>query len=139
MFVCKWHYIDCLIKKLGIDNWLGNPTWPPMTLRKEDIRAFVGRYNNIFVMEMRHVFSNIWVLKDWCRASPHYPILICISKATILNKIEPEDYLKKAQPKRYITKKNLRTTKQLTSSKLLTVCESKFEALNTSCAHNWVF
>jgi hypothetical protein len=20
VFVCKWHYIDCLIKKLGIDN-----------------------------------------------------------------------------------------------------------------------
>ena len=26
VFVCKLHYIDCLIKELGIDNSLGNPT-----------------------------------------------------------------------------------------------------------------
>ena len=26
VFVCKSHYIDCLIKELGIDNSLGNPT-----------------------------------------------------------------------------------------------------------------
>jgi hypothetical protein len=36
VFVCKWHYIDCLIKKLGIDNRLGNPTYTPMSLTKED-------------------------------------------------------------------------------------------------------
>jgi hypothetical protein len=27
--VCKSHYIDCLIKELGIDNSLGNPTYTP--------------------------------------------------------------------------------------------------------------
>jgi hypothetical protein len=27
VFVCKSHYIDCLIKELGIDNSLGNPTY----------------------------------------------------------------------------------------------------------------
>ena len=37
VFVCKWHYIDCLIKKLGIDNWLGNPIYIPTTLMKEEI------------------------------------------------------------------------------------------------------
>ena len=31
--VCKSHYIDCLIKELGIDNSLDNPT----TLTKEEI------------------------------------------------------------------------------------------------------
>ena len=37
VFVCKSHYIDCLIKELGIDNSLGNPTYTPTTLTKEEI------------------------------------------------------------------------------------------------------
>ena len=37
VFVCKSHYIDCLIKALAIDNSLGNPTYTPMTLTKEEI------------------------------------------------------------------------------------------------------
>ena len=37
VFVCKSHYIDCLIKELGIDNLLGNPTYTPTTLTKEEI------------------------------------------------------------------------------------------------------
>ena len=36
-FVCKSHYIDCLIKELGIDNSLGNPTYTPTTHTKEEI------------------------------------------------------------------------------------------------------
>jgi hypothetical protein len=28
-FVCKSHYIDCLIKGLGIDKSLGNSTYTP--------------------------------------------------------------------------------------------------------------
>jgi hypothetical protein len=35
--VCKLHYIDCLIKELGIDNSLGNPTYTPTTLTREEI------------------------------------------------------------------------------------------------------
>ena len=35
--VCKSHYIDCLIKELGIDNSLGNPTYTQTTLTKEEI------------------------------------------------------------------------------------------------------
>jgi hypothetical protein len=35
--VCKSHYIDCLIKELGIDNSLGNQTYTPTTLTKEKI------------------------------------------------------------------------------------------------------
>jgi hypothetical protein len=37
VWVCKSHYIDCLIKELGIDNSLGNPTYTPTTLTKEEI------------------------------------------------------------------------------------------------------
>ena len=37
VFVCKSHYIDFLIKELGIDNSLGNPTNTPTTLTKEEI------------------------------------------------------------------------------------------------------
>jgi len=33
-FVCKSHYIDCLIKKLGVDNSRGNPTYTRRHLRK---------------------------------------------------------------------------------------------------------
>jgi len=36
-FVCKSHYIDCLIKELGIDNLLDNPTYTPPTITKEEI------------------------------------------------------------------------------------------------------
>jgi hypothetical protein len=35
--VCKSHYIDCLIKGLGIDNSLGSPTYTKTTLTKEEI------------------------------------------------------------------------------------------------------
>ena len=38
VFVCKSHYIDCLIKELGIDNSLGNPTYTSTTLAKEEIQ-----------------------------------------------------------------------------------------------------
>jgi hypothetical protein len=37
VFVCKSHYIDCLIKELGIDTLVGNPTYTPTTLTKEEI------------------------------------------------------------------------------------------------------
>jgi hypothetical protein len=36
-------------------------------------RGLVGGDNNLFIMEERHVFSNIWVFKDWRRASAHRP------------------------------------------------------------------
>jgi hypothetical protein len=81
VFVCKSHYIYCLIKELGIDNSLGNPTYTPTTLTKEEIldnhrsvlcsfgistivMGLVGGENNIFVMKERQVFSNFWVFKD---------------------------------------------------------------------------
>jgi len=35
--VCKSHYIDCLIKELGIDTSVGNPTYTPTTLTKEEV------------------------------------------------------------------------------------------------------
>jgi hypothetical protein len=35
--VCKSHYIDRLIKEVGIENLLGNPTYTPTTRTKEEI------------------------------------------------------------------------------------------------------
>ena len=37
VFVCKYHYKNCLINELGIDNSLGNSTYTLMTLTKEEI------------------------------------------------------------------------------------------------------
>ena len=37
VFVCKSHYIDCLIMELGINDSLGNPTYTSTTLTKEEI------------------------------------------------------------------------------------------------------
>ena len=37
VFVCKSHYIDCLIKELGIDTLVGNLTYTPTTLTNEAI------------------------------------------------------------------------------------------------------
>ena len=37
VFVCKLYYVDCLTKELSIDNSLGNPTYTPTTLTKEEI------------------------------------------------------------------------------------------------------
>ena len=37
VFACKSHYIDCLIKELGIDNSFGNLTNTPTTLAKGEI------------------------------------------------------------------------------------------------------
>ena len=49
VFMCKSHYIDILIKELGIDNSLGNPTYTPTTLAKEEIldnhRCFMFLWN----------------------------------------------------------------------------------------------
>ena len=36
VFVCKSHYIDCLIKELGIDTLVDNPTYTPTTLTKKE-------------------------------------------------------------------------------------------------------
>ena len=35
VFVCNLHYIDCLIKELGIDNLLGNSTYTVTTLTRK--------------------------------------------------------------------------------------------------------
>jgi hypothetical protein len=35
------------------------------TQKNNIVRGLVGGDNNIFVMEERQVFSNIWVFKDW--------------------------------------------------------------------------
>jgi len=37
VFRCAAHYIDCLIKELGIDNLLGNLTYTPIPLTNKEI------------------------------------------------------------------------------------------------------
>jgi len=37
VFVCKTYYIDGLVKELGIKNNMGNPTYPPTSLSKDEI------------------------------------------------------------------------------------------------------
>ena len=37
VFVFKSHYIECLIKELGIDNSLGNPTYTPTTPERNQL------------------------------------------------------------------------------------------------------
>ena len=37
VFVCKRHYIDCLMNELGMNNTHGNQTYSPITIPKEDI------------------------------------------------------------------------------------------------------
>ena len=37
VFVCKRHYIDCLMNELGFNNTHGNPTYTPIIIPKEDI------------------------------------------------------------------------------------------------------
>ena len=37
VFVCKSHYVDCLINELCIDNSLDNPIYTPTTPTKEEI------------------------------------------------------------------------------------------------------
>jgi hypothetical protein len=44
VFVCKSHYIDCLIKELGIDNSLGNPTYSPTT---HTIEEFLDNHRSV--------------------------------------------------------------------------------------------
>ena len=50
VFVCKSHYIECLITKLhfvGIDNSLGNTTYTPTTLTKEEI---LEKHSSVFML-----------------------------------------------------------------------------------------
>jgi hypothetical protein len=44
VFVCKLHYIDCLIKELSIDNSLGNPTYTRRHLRKRKSWTITDRF-----------------------------------------------------------------------------------------------
>ena len=48
VFVCKSHYVDCLIKELGIDNSFDNPTYTPyiylLYLRKRKYWTIIGLF-----------------------------------------------------------------------------------------------
>ena len=44
VFVCKSHYIDCLIKELGIDTLVGNLHIPRRHLRKKKSWTIIGLF-----------------------------------------------------------------------------------------------
>jgi hypothetical protein len=37
VFVCKTHYYNCILNELGINSTLGNPTYTPTALSKDEI------------------------------------------------------------------------------------------------------
>ena len=56
-FVCKSHYVDCLINELGIDNSLGNPTYTLTTRTTEEI---VNNHMSVFTsLEFQSKMKNL--------------------------------------------------------------------------------
>jgi hypothetical protein len=77
VFVCKSHYIDCLIKELGIDNSLGNPTYTPTTLTKEEMldnhRSVLCSFGISTKDEELDLPSLYWIPKlHKCPSKPRY-------------------------------------------------------------------
>ena len=64
-FVCKTHYINCLINELGIDNFLGNSTYTLTTLTKEEIldnhRSFLCSFGTSTKGEELDLQSLYWI------------------------------------------------------------------------------
>ena len=100
MIVQDFLFRKCRRGICRVDKWIVNTLFLYQAVfvmwftHKNNIdRGLVGGDNNIFVMKERQVFSNIWVFKDWCRASAHRPtefflILICVSDLTLLTHSE---------------------------------------------------
>ena len=56
VIVCKSHYVDCLIKELGIDNSLDHPKYTPKTLRKRKSWTIISLFYGPF--EFRSKIKN---------------------------------------------------------------------------------
>jgi len=61
VFVCKSLYVDCVIKELGIDNSLGNPTYTVTTLTKEEI---LNNHTRRSVLCSFGILTN-WIYRHW--------------------------------------------------------------------------
>ena len=78
LFLCVNHnYIDCLIKELGIDNSLGNPTYTPITLTNEEIldnhRSVLCSFGISIKDEELDLQSLYWIPKlHKCPFKQHY-------------------------------------------------------------------
>lgn len=59
-FVRKWHYIDCLITELGIDNSLGNPTY--ISTKSQNLLIFLN-----WRKEERKMKTNFKDQKEYCQ------------------------------------------------------------------------
>ena len=57
VFVCKLHYVDSLIKELGIENSLGNPTYTTTTLTKEE---FLDNHRHVLCSFGISIKDNNW-------------------------------------------------------------------------------
>jgi hypothetical protein len=94
--VCKSHYIDCLIKELGIDTLVGKPTYTPTTLTKEEITGlFVCSFGISTKDEELGLKSLYWIPKlhkcpfkqcyfagsGKCSTKPLSKLLTCILSA----------------------------------------------------------
>jgi hypothetical protein len=97
--VYKSHYIDCLIKELGIHNSLGNPTYTPTTHTKEEIldnhRSVLCSFRISIKDEELDLPSLYWIPKlhkcpfkqryiagaAKCSTKPLSKLLICILSA----------------------------------------------------------
>ena len=76
VFVCKTHYINCLINELGIDSSLGNSTYSLTTLTKEEIldnhRSVLCSFGISTKDEELYLPSQFWIPKLRCPYKQRY-------------------------------------------------------------------
>jgi len=65
--VCKTYHIDCLVKKLGINNNTGNPTYTPTSLSKDEILSNHKSEISSFGLSIKDHYIDLpslyWILK----------------------------------------------------------------------------
>ena len=94
IFVCKLHYINCLIKELGIDNLLGNSTYTVTTLTRKSwtiiglfyvplefqpkMKNWIHHHSTGF-LNYTSVLSNSYIVSSAkCSTKPISKLLTCI-------------------------------------------------------------
>ena len=65
LFLCVNHItLDCLIKEIGIGNWLGNPTYTRRHLRKRKSWTIIGLVHEISTKDVElDLLSLYWIPK----------------------------------------------------------------------------
>jgi hypothetical protein len=152
-FVCKSHYIDCLIKELGIDNSLGNPTYTPMTHTKEEIldnhRSVLCSFGISTKDEELDLPSFYWIPKlhkclfkqryiagsAKCSTKPLSKLLTCILSAvkTVLQSYCDTSYSRGGVNQMWILKKSKDLLEYIQSRSLSSCNSIKTFDLSTLC------